>query len=1042
MRGIAWYPELLRRRGHPLALIFCLVAISPAFAQQVTLSVGSGSAAPGTAVALDVSMNASGGASPTGLEWILNYPADVTGVTVVPSPAMTAAGKGVSCAESSGSARCVLYGLTGSLIPNGSVATATFTISPASVSPSIPITLSGMMAASVSGNSIPMSGTGGSIAVIQPPPVLSGLSCSPTSVNAPGSSACTATISKAAPAGGFVVTLSSNNANVSVPASITVSAGAATAGFTMTVASIATDQTGVLTATANGVSTTASVSLVAAPRLSSLSCAPSTLGTGQAAVCTVALTKAATSSATINLSSSSSVLPTPASITINSGSSSGSFTATAGTVSADSSATLTAAFGGQSSSSVVALSAQANLSGLTCTPTSLTGPGTASCTVTLTKAAPSGGMTVTLSSNNPSLTVPASVTVPAALSSAGFTATAVAVTTNQTGVVTATANGVSQTFSLGLLSALRSNVSGMVSPALTASGATLSMTGGTTSSATADASGNFTFKGLLNGTYLLTPSKAGLTFSPQSKSITVNGADVTGITFTAAQGQTHATPVVDAKVWKDQASTGYLLTSPSFSTSSGNELLLAFIAADGWFRSNVVVNGVSGGGLTWVLVARTQVQSGTAEIWRAFAPVALNNVSVTATLSHGKYSSRNVTSSSMTVLSFSGVDPSGSNGSGAIGATGTGNNSSGAPQATLVTTRDNSLVIGVGDDPTQAIPRTLESGQSLVHQYLASNGNTFWVQNLIAPTAQSASSATINDLAPIKDAYNLSMVEVLGAPIVTVSQISVQTAGMATLNSPTPASRAVRGASTSPTLSSLASDVAGEACSPGGLVTLQGSGFTEQNAQKAASFPLPTSLAGIRVTVNGEAMPLLFASSSQINFQCPALPEGSALEIGVEGLSGPVASPISATMQAAAPDLFSLGQTRQGIVQIAGTNQLAMEQTGGIPSRPVRPGESVTIFASGLGETQDPVSVGVPAPLDHPVLSRNNVSVVFDNTEVVPGASSLVPGTVGVFQINVQTPLDARPGSAIPLSVRVTLPDGKVVDSNAVTIAIAPETSR
>ena len=284
--------------------------------------------------------------------------------------------------------------------------------------------------------------------------------------------------------------------------------------------------------------------------------------------------------------------------------------------------------------------------------------------------------------------------------------------------------------------------------------------------------------------------------------------------------------------------------------------------------------------------------------------------------------------------------------------------------------------------------------------------------------------------------------EVLGAPIVATSQISVQTTGTARLNSPTPASSAVRSASTAPTLSSLASDVAGEACSPGGLVTLEGSGFTDQNAQQAASFPLPTSLAGIRVTVNGEAMPLLFASSAQINFQCPALPEGSALEIAVEGLSGPVAAPIRATMQAAAPDVFSLGQTSQGVVQIAGTNQLAMEPTGGIPSRPVHPGESMTIFASGLGETQDPVSVGVPAPLDRPVLSKNNVSVVFDNTETVLGVSSLVPGTVGVFQINVQTPLDARTGSAIPMSVRVTLPDGRVVESNAVTIAIAPETSR
>ena len=108
----------------------------------------------------------------------------------------------------------------------------------------------------------------------------------------------------------------------------------------------------------------------------------------------------------------------------------------------------------------------------------------------------------------------------------------------------------------------------------------------------------------------------------------------------------------------------------------------------------------------------------------------------------------------------------------------------------------------------------------------------------------------------------------------------------------------------------------------------------------------------------------------------------------------------------------------------------------------MQPGESLTIFASGLGETLDPVSVGVPSPLDQPVMSRNKVSVVFGNNEVVSGVSSLVPGAVGVFQIDVQTPLDAPTGSTVPLSVRVTLPDGRVLDSNVITVAIGRNTSR
>ncbi|MGV8039544.1 MAG: pre-peptidase C-terminal domain-containing protein [Thermoanaerobaculaceae bacterium] len=63
-------------------------------------------------------------------------------------------------------------------------------------------------------------------------------------------------------------------------------------------------------------------------------------------------------------------------------------------------------------------------------------------------------------------------------------------------------------------------------------GATLS-TGGT--STTADASGNYTLSGLVAGTYTVTPSKSGCTFSPTSLSVTL-GPDATGKSFTATCG--------------------------------------------------------------------------------------------------------------------------------------------------------------------------------------------------------------------------------------------------------------------------------------------------------------------------------------------------------------------------------------------------------------------------------------------------------------------------------------------------------------------------
>jgi hypothetical protein len=59
-------------------------------------------------------------------------------------------------------------------------------------------------------------------------------------------------------------------------------------------------------------------------------------------------------------------------------------------------------------------------------------------------------------------------------------------------------------------------------------GATISWTGGST---TADSSGNYNTGPLANGSYILTPSKTGYTFSPTSAAETVSGADITGVNF-------------------------------------------------------------------------------------------------------------------------------------------------------------------------------------------------------------------------------------------------------------------------------------------------------------------------------------------------------------------------------------------------------------------------------------------------------------------------------------------------------------------------------
>jgi uncharacterized protein (TIGR03437 family) len=176
------------------------------------------------------------------------------------------------------------------------------------------------------------------------------------------------------------------------------------------------------------------------------------------------------------------------------------------------------------------------------------------------------------------------------------------------------------------------------------------------------------------------------------------------------------------------------------------------------------------------------------------------------------------------------------------------------------------------------------------------------------------------------------------------------------------------------------------------------------------------------VRVNGEFVPLLYASGTQLNIQCPLLLPGTALTVTVESDLG-VSEPVKTVMEHAAPGIFRLDRAaNQGLVVVAATGELAMLTTPDVPNAaPARPEDFISIFAAGLGPVDSPVSVGQPAPSNPP-------SVVLSDIQAVIG---------DVFgEVNVMIPSFAPVGDEVPVSLLVRLADGKVVETNKVTIAI------
>jgi Big-like domain-containing protein/lysyl oxidase len=162
---------------------------------------------------------------------------------------------------------------------------------------------------------------------------------------------------------------------------------------------------------------------------------------------------------------------------------------------------------------------------------------------------------------------------------------------------------------------------------------------------------------------------------------------------------------------------GTTTTTPAFSTSTANELLLAFVAADGPSTSQAQSVTVSGAGLNWTLVSRANTQFGTAEIWAATGASALTNVTVSSTENKTGYDQ------SLNLLMLHG-----SSGVASVGAHGSASALQGTPAVSVTTTGNGSWVLGVGNDWDQAVARTLGSNQQLLHQWVDTRtGDTFWV---------------------------------------------------------------------------------------------------------------------------------------------------------------------------------------------------------------------------------------------------------------------------------------------------------------------------
>jgi uncharacterized protein (TIGR03437 family) len=196
--------------------------------------------------------------------------------------------------------------------------------------------------------------------------------------------------------------------------------------------------------------------------------------------------------------------------------------------------------------------------------------------------------------------------------------------------------------------------------------------------------------------------------------------------------------------------------------------------------------------------------------------------------------------------------------------------------------------------------------------------------------------------------------------------------------------------------------------SPGQLATVFGTNLAN-STQQAAGFPLPRSMAGATVYVNQTAVPLLYVSNTQINFQVP-----SALAAGTTTMyvtrSGGQSPLFQFTVVTNAPGIFQ-DTSNHAIAQNAVDNSTNSE------SNPVASGSVLVVYLTGQGPLNNAVADGTAAPNSPLSTATATATASIGGTNATVQFLGLTPGFTGLAQANILVPALASADYPLVLTV-------------------------
>ena len=193
--------------------------------------------------------------------------------------------------------------------------------------------------------------------------------------------------------------------------------------------------------------------------------------------------------------------------------------------------------------------------------------------------------------------------------------------------------------------------------------------------------------------------------------------------------------------------------------------------------------------------------------------------------------------------------------------------------------------------------------------------------------------------------------------------------------------------------------------SPGEYITIVGNNLGPSTIQVAQKLPFPTTLGNVQVMINGISAPLYYVSANQIAALVPyELSSATIAQIQVFN-NNSASNVVTEFVNQTTPGVFTQGQD--------GVSDAAAEHADGslvTANNPAQIGETVSVFAAGLGSTFPLVADGTAAPSGNLANTSGTITATVDQIPATVTFAGLAPGFVGLYQVNVTIPSGVNSG--------------------------------